>query len=143
LPSNSWLVEIAPYTVKVVLPLGEDVAGLWQIIKVALIALGVLLFLGLGIGSNTPMPAYAPVYIDDGTRTYLAAPCKSAGMYSSDINADALRFGTKSEARRLGYKPDDVCRNTGIHAPDERSATGHLLQWLGLLPPLKHWWDEW
>jgi hypothetical protein len=114
-----------------------------QNIKIALIVAGALLFLGLGIGSNTPMPGHAAVYIDDATRTYLAAPCKSAGAHGPDINVGALRFGTKSEARRLEYKPDDVCRNTGIHAPDDRSATGHLLQWLGLLTPLKHWWDEW
>jgi len=25
--------------------------------------------------------------------------------------------------------------------PDDRSATGRFLVWLGLLPPLKHWWD--
>jgi hypothetical protein len=114
-----------------------------QIIKVALISIGVPIFFGFGIGSNTPMPAHAPVFIDDATQSYLAAPCRNIAAFNTEIRVSELRLGTKSEARRKNYKPDRVCRNTGLHAPEGRSLSGFFFEWLGLLPPLQYWWDNW
>lgn len=115
-------------------------------VKPALATLGAILcgalVIGAGIGTTTVMPDYAPVYIDDASRTYLAAPCEPEWRKRNDVVADQLRFGTALEARRLKYKPDDYCRNTGLHAPEGRSALGLLLEKLGFLSPLEYWWDK-
>lgn len=102
-----------------------------------------LFFLSFGLGTNVPMPWHASVYIDDASRTYFAAPCKTEWEHRPGARAEALRFGTAREARRLKYKPDETCRNTGLHSPDGRSLGGQVLESIGVLPPLRFWWDEW
>lgn len=111
-------------------------------VKIALVALGVILCGVLVVGTNTVMPGHAPVYLDDESRTYLAAPCEAEWQRRNGATANRLRFGTASEARRRNYGPDDHCRSTGLHAPEGRSAAGLLFEMLGILPPLKYWWDE-
>jgi hypothetical protein len=108
----------------------------------AMIAVAVVLVVGLGIGSVAEMPGRAPVYLDDSSRTFLAAPCLAEWRTRTGAKPDAARLGTAAEARYLQYSPDEICRRTGLHSPGDRSVTGHLFELLGLLPPLKQWWDE-
>lgn len=107
------------------------------------IAAVIVVLLGAAVGSSVPLPPRAPVYIDDATRSYLAAPCKNGGLHDSEIDPDKLRPGTAREARELRYKPDRTCRAAGLHAPDGRSLLGKGLEWVGFLPPLHQWWDDW
>ena len=111
-------------------------------VKFASVALGAILCGGVAIGTNTVMPDYAPVYLHDTSRTYLAAPCEAEWRKRNGGAADHLRLGTALEARRLSYRSDDYCRNTGLHAPEGRSAIGLLFEKLGILPPLEYWWDK-
>jgi hypothetical protein len=108
----------------------------------AIIAVGAVLIFGLGIGSITPMPAHAPVYLDDFSKIYLAAPCVAEWRTRTGANPNAIRLGTAAEARRLQYSPDEICGNTGMYAPSDRSVTGHVFELFGFLPPMKQWWDE-
>jgi hypothetical protein len=101
----------------------------------------VALFAGTGITSMKVMPDYAPVYLDDASKTYFAAPCVLE-WERPDINANALRLSTANEARSLKYKPDHTCRNTGIMAIEDRSLTGQLFERIGLLAPNTPWWDN-
>lgn len=45
------------------------------------------------------------------------------------------------EARKLSYTTDDACREAGGYMADGRSLTGLVLVRIGLLAPVKHWWD--
>jgi hypothetical protein len=52
-----------------------------------LAVIGLLLLVGLGIGSNASMPGYAPVYLDEESKAYLALPCLAE--WQSRSNAPA------------------------------------------------------
>jgi hypothetical protein len=108
----------------------------------AIIAVAAVLGVGLWIGSAAEMPGHAPVYMVDASRTFLAAPCLAEWRTRTGANPDAARLATAAEARHLQYSPDEICRKTGMHSPSDRSVTGHLFELFGLLPPLKHWWEE-
>jgi hypothetical protein len=108
----------------------------------ASIAVAAVLVVGLGIGSVAEMPGHAPVYMDDSSRTFLAAPCAAEWRTRTGVQPDAVRLGTAAEARHLQYSPDEICRKTGMHSPSDRSVTGHVLELFGVLPPLKQWWNE-
>jgi hypothetical protein len=100
-----------------------------------------LFFLGSGIGTLVPMPPYAYVYVDDDARTYIALPCIEE--WRTRTTGDAtLRLAQFKEIRPLKYKGDQRCRDTGAFMPEGRSASGRLLQWFGVLPPLTYWWDQ-
>ena len=103
-------------------------------IKVAAALIGVLLMIGLGIGSLKGMPDYAKVYVNDAAKTYLAPPCTKT--------TTGLRVITAGEARRLGYRPDRKCRDEGAFMQDDRSLTGTLLQTIGILKPIPSRWNE-
>ena len=103
-------------------------------VKATAVLVGILLAIGLGIGSSKGMPDYAQVYIDDAKRTYLAPPCLKI--------IAGLRAVTAGEARRLGYSPDRKCRKEGAFIQDDRSFTGMLLQEVGILKPIPSRWNE-
>jgi hypothetical protein len=90
--------------------------------------------IGLGIGSSKEMPDNAQVYVNDAAKTYLAPPCIKTAM--------GLRIITADEARTLGYRPDDKCRNEGAFMQDDRSLTGLFLQTVGILKPIPSRWNE-
>jgi hypothetical protein len=115
--------------------------GLFAFIQIGVAIPLVLLFLGLGIGSNTFMPGYAAVYVDDEAKIYVALPCVDEWRRRAERKIAMARLTKASEAYRLGYKPDAMCRESGAFAPDDRSFTGSLLVKLGFLSPLTHWWD--
>ena len=87
------------------------------------------------------MPGYAPVYLDDIAKTYIALPCMKEWQNRQSETLALVRLSKVSEAYKLKYKPDEVCRETGAFSEDDRSLTGLLLVKLGFLPPIRHWWD--
>jgi hypothetical protein len=108
-------------------------------------ALGIvalLALIGFVVGSIDPMPSYAIVYLDDTTKTYIALPCVEEWRSRPTHQVDIIRRDTAGDARKLGYKVDDKCRDAGGYTEDGRSLAGLTLVWLGLLPPLTHWWDQ-
>ena len=113
-----------------------------RILTSASIAVAAVLVGGLAIGTVAEMPGHAPVYMDDSSRTFLAAPCVAEWRTRTGVKPDAVRPGPVAEARYLKYSPDEICRKSGMHSPSDRSVTGHLLELFGVLPPLKQWWDE-
>jgi hypothetical protein len=102
----------------------------------------IVFVLGLGIGSSKSMPPYARVYIDDDTKTYLALPCLDEWQHRKGDSLAFLRLSSAAEAHKLKYKPDDNCRETGAFSEDDRSLSGIMLQDLGILQPIEHWWDK-
>jgi hypothetical protein len=111
------------------------------VFKFVLGVAGALLLLGFGIGSSLPMPGYARVYLDDDAKTYIATPCLAGWQQQKSQTMSFLRLGTASEAIGLGYGSDRLCRETGAFVEDDRSLTGLLLEKVGILPPIRHWWD--
>ena len=101
-----------------------------------------LLILGFGVGSNTAMPPYAAVFLDDQTKTYIALPCIEEWQRRTSEKVSTVRIAKLGEARKLNYKPDAACRDTGAVAPDGRSVSGKILETLGLLDPIEYWWDQ-
>jgi hypothetical protein len=112
-----------------------------KLLRIGLGTTGFLLFVGLGIGGIDPMPGYAVVFLDDISKTYIALPCIEEWRSRPSNTIDLVRRGTASEAAGLKYDPDKNCRETGAFADAGRSLTGLLLVKLGILPPVRHWWD--
>ena len=106
----------------------------YVVIKFSAALIGVLLFIGLGIGSSKGMPENAQVYVNDTTKTYVAPPCIKTEK--------GLRRITVGEARKLGYGPDARCRDEGAFLQDDRSLTGMLLQKIGVLRPIPSRWNK-
>jgi hypothetical protein len=111
-------------------------------IRTAFAVAAALLLLGFAIGSNVPMPGYAAVYLDDDAKAYIALPCLSEWQQRPSQRLAFLRLSTASEAIRLGYKSDTVCRERGTFMEDDRSLSGLLLVKFGILSPVRHWWDR-
>lgn len=104
------------------------------VIKYMVVLIGILLFVGLCIGSSKVMPDYAQVYINDSSKTYLAPPCIKTTI--------GFRIITAGEARNFGYKPDEKCRDEGAFTQNDRSLTGIFLQTIGILKPIPARWNE-
>jgi hypothetical protein len=108
------------------------------------VAIGVIALLFLwfsqSVGTIDTMPSYAPVFLDDTSRTYLAPSCIDEWQHRREQLAIAAR-STVEDAIAEGYKPDHGCAQTGAFAQNGRSALGLFLVKLGVLPPLKHWWN--
>jgi hypothetical protein len=111
-------------------------------VSVVLTAVAVVAMIGLGIGSIDLMPSYAVVFLDDTNKTFVALPCIDEWRSRPSQTIDLVRRGTAGEAAKLGYKPDAKCREAVGYSEDGRSLTGLALVWLGVLPPLVHWWDK-
>ncbi len=113
-----------------------------KFVKVALGIAAFLFMVGFGIGSIDPMPYYAVIFLDDTSKTFIALPCIEEWRSRPTQTVDIVRRGTAGEARSLGYKPDDKCREAGGYSEGGRSLTGLMLVRLGVLGPLTHWWDK-
>jgi hypothetical protein len=107
-----------------------------------LVLVGLLFWLGFGIRSMKGAPPHAMLYVDDARRTYASPPCVTSGSIEADMTG---RRVTHAQARTLGYRPDDECRNYdaegGGFLQEDRSLSGHALQWLGVLGPLPSRWN--
>ena len=98
--------------------------------------------IGLSIGSIDPMPPYAVVFLDDANKTFIALPCVEEWYSRPTHTVAVVRRGTAGEARKLGYRADEDCPEIGGYSENGRSLTGLALVWLGVLPPLTHWWHR-
>jgi hypothetical protein len=87
------------------------------------------------------MSGYAAVYLDDDAKTYIALPCLKEWQNRPSQSLAFLRLAPASKAISQGYKSDATCRETGAFVEDDRSLTGLLLVKLGILSPVRHWWD--
>jgi hypothetical protein len=115
-----------------------------SLITMALVATGLLLWFGLGIGMKTPvsMPGYALVFLDDITKTYIALPCLEEWQRRPSAVVEIVRRSTANEAWQLHYEPDKACAKSGaLFFYDDQSAMGFLLERVGILQPPKHWWN--
>jgi hypothetical protein len=97
--------------------------------------------LSMGVGTLASMPAYAVVFVDDTSKTYLAPQCAAAWQKKPSSTIDLIRRATAGEAYRLRYKPDRDCVETGAFAPDGPALPVLLLQEAHVLPATKYWWD--
>lgn len=100
-----------------------------------------LLLLGFGIGTSPAMPGYAVVFVDDGSKSFIAPQCEKIWRGKATETFDLMRRTTASEAEKLHYKPDYDCIQTGAFAQDGPSLSGLLLEKIGILPRKKYWWD--
>jgi hypothetical protein len=103
---------------------------------------GMLAYLGGGVTSIVSVPGYAVVYLDDVHKTYLSLPCLDDWKRRPTQTIDTLRQALRRDAYKLGYQMDEDCRNAGGFSEDDRSAAGLVLEKLGILSPLEHWWDR-
>jgi hypothetical protein len=114
--------------------------------KPAQAAIGVVLFLvlliGFGISTEKTLPGYAPVYLDDLNKVYLAVPCLEGWQRRESKHVDAVRLGTAEEATRLKYNPDDICRNEGWFVGEDKSLIRYWLEEHGILTARQEWWDK-
>ena len=107
----------------------------WNTVKVGGAIICLALLAGTGIGTIVPTPDYAPVYVDQLTNTYFAPQCVPP-------ERTALVPARISVAVKAGVTMDRDCRETGAFAQDGPPLTDLLLQWLGILPPRRYWWDD-
>lgn len=105
----------------------------WDLVKMILAGVGVLLAIGLSIGSTRVAPPHAIVYIDASAGVYYAPPC-----LRSKTNYD---ISTLQAARNGGYRSDRQCRNQGGFVQDGRSLTGGLLEAIGILSEKESRWS--
>lgn len=103
-------------------------------VRFAVVLLGVLLLIGLGIQSSKTTPDHAIVHVNDASKTYSAPLCTQT--------KGKLRIATAAQARKMGYSPDPECRDQGWFVQDDRSLTGMLLQKIGFLKPLPSRWNK-
>jgi hypothetical protein len=104
--------------------------------KLALMVIGAILFIGLGIGANDEqIPPSTVVLANDSARLYFAPPCVHPR------EAALLRRTSLAAVENLKYKLDDDCRNSGAFSKADVSATQLLLINLGVLSPPKRWWN--
>jgi hypothetical protein len=115
--------------------------NLLNIITAALATIATLFCIGFSIGSNSSMPDYARVYIDDDAKTYLALPCLAEWQSRKSDTIALLRLGTAAESRKLNYQPDKNCRDTGAFFGEDSSLSKNFLIRLGILQPIREWWD--
>ncbi len=105
-----------------------------KIIKPAFIILLVLLFIGFGIVRETVISSsIAIVVANEKDNTYLSLPCVP------DVHGNGLKdrwIMRLEEARIIGLKPDPNCIDSGGFIQEERSLSGHILELLGVLPPI-------
>jgi hypothetical protein len=119
------------------MPRAKLIGGL----KAGVALFGILMAAGLSIGSTVPMPDYAVVFLDDSSKAYIALPCIEEWRTRPSRTVSLARRGTAGEARALKYQPDDRCRESSGFVGEGRSLTGMMLEKLGLLSPVRHWWD--
>lgn len=100
-----------------------------------------LCFLGFWVGTDSSAPSNAQVLAHAATRRYIAPPCVERSDDLVWTTASDLEITTIREARARGFKRDDVCNEDGAFRQEGRSATGLLLQKLGVLDPLSPRWN--
>ncbi len=92
-------------------------------------------FAGFYIVPTRSMPDNAVVLLDDRHKTYFSPKC--APKEKTDLHP-----ATAAEARGLKYEPDKACQGAAGFRQDARSLSGHLLERLGMLPPLPSRWNQ-
>ena len=103
-------------------------------IRFAVIMLLCTLLAGFFIVPTRDMPDNAVVLLDDQTKTYVSPTCARQEKRE-------YRPATAAEARKLRYKPDKKCQDTGGFRQDTRSLSGNFMARLGMLPPLRSRWN--
>jgi len=94
------------------------------------------------VGTIDLMPGYAAVYLDDQERIYLAPGCLKEWEGRKSDTLSFLRLSTAKEAFSRKYEADEACRQAGWFAQDGPGIVRiYAVRW-GLLPPVRHWWDE-
>jgi hypothetical protein len=88
----------------------------------------------LGLGSSVSMPDNAKVVLDMDEALYFAPSCA--------VNeAHQLLRASVRRAREMKFKPDPRCANSGAFTQEGRSPIGSVLEWAGILSPLRLRWN--
>lgn len=103
-----------------------------------LIPLG-LFWSGFGIESERYMPDSAFVYVDPVSNVYFGRYCIPAS-YKSGPFPKLLEMPARA-AWALEVEPDHDCIEEGAFYEDGRSVSGMLLEWVGVLGPLRSRWN--
>jgi hypothetical protein len=110
-----------------------------EYLKIVFGGLALLLFLGFGIDTEATMPAYAVVYLDGTSKTFIPYPCIEEWRTRPTSTVDFVTRGTAGEAFLLKYNPDQKCSYL-MHGDGESISRLFLIR-LGLMSPIRHWWD--
>ena len=115
--------------------------------KVVYKILGVPFFIfliGFGCDTLSTIPNYAYVFVDEGV--YFAPPCLMAQnfntvedlyVYAGWKNIELKRY---EEVKKV-YKSNQACIDLNSFVEEGRSLSGHLLETVGILPPLQSRWN--
>jgi hypothetical protein len=115
--------------------LGRIFSGV--IASLALIAIG-----GTCIGSVATIPNYAPVVVDDESKTVLAYQCIADWVNRIPVPVGKLRPSTIGSAFLPGYSYDEDCNNTGVFFPDGPNLTEEVLIHFKLMSKPTYWWND-
>ena len=88
----------------------------------------------LGLGTSVSMPDNAKVVMDMDEALYFAPSCAVNDKHH------VLRV-TASRAREMNFKADPLCANSGAFTEEGRSPIGSVLEWAGILSPLRPRWN--
>jgi hypothetical protein len=85
-------------------------------ISIGLVVL--ILIAGFGIEMGSSMPDNAILMVDKRSKTYYSP------TYLRDHKINAANFSVirNSDLKKMGYKPDDQCRNLGYFSSDDHAA---------------------
>jgi hypothetical protein len=101
-----------------------------------------LAYASFGIETIATMPNYAPVVVDDESKTILAYQCIGDWVGRIPVPVGELRPSTVGSAFLPGYNYDEDCNNTGVFDPDGPNLGEGVLIHFGLWPKPKYWWDD-
>jgi hypothetical protein len=88
----------------------------------------------LGFGSSVSMPDNAKVVIDTDEALYFAPSCAINDTHH-------LLHAAVRRAREMRVKPDPQCANSGAFKQEGRCPVGSVLEWAGILSPLRPRWN--
>lgn len=101
---------------------------------------GIVFLLGFGWPSYKSAPDHALVYVTPETEFfYPAVPEYAEFMKQNEYDYKTI---TLKEARKYGKIIDRDAKERGYFFPEARSPSGRLLEYIGLLPKSKPYWDE-
>ena len=104
--------------------------------KLGAVLLGAI-FGGYNIEIGNPVPDHAILLIDPTKRTYLSPPCAAEQHRQTGLISIRER-----ELRALDLNPDSRCREMKGFNGLERSITGTVLEYFGLLPQRRSRWNS-
>lgn len=108
-------------------------AKMGPVVLLAIMVVGLGVYLGFGIRRSRYAPPNAIVLVDPITEFFYPQPCAPA-------DGEGI-WMTLSKAHEMGYELDSACRAEGLLFQEDRSLSGSLLESIGILPPIESRWN--